>query len=369
MRRIIVTEAQVKSIVDYVISEQTTVTNTEKGESTPYNISSAFASGQYKLTNTSEIDNAISSILNDIKKYPENQEFAVKIEASESKVPNSGVGLKPGDLSRLRSEAVQTYISSKLPKNIKINIVDKGAQGPEWDIKKGAKDPEYTKYQYVTLTLSASGQKTTVVTIAPQYCEQKMRSTGKYGNPLSGFIAGNPTTVDLGPGTGKMKILVDPVSVPDIFIAEYNGKTISTGLLGDSDPYYRLMIGVILGNYYASKEKPWWLKDLRIEEIEPRMASKIVRQAAENADVNDLAHVFKGVQVGPSMFKDNESIIKPYILSEGQIKGYNQSGGGWENSSWSIKIDKIAEATSLKFYTIGMVGQTRWSARFSCGSK
>jgi len=369
MRRIIVTESQAKSIIDYIVNEQTTITKTEKGESTPYNISSAFASGQYKLTNTSEIDNAISSILNDIKKYPENQEFVVKIEASESKVPNSGVGLKPGDLSRLRAEAVQTYISGKLPKNIKPSIIDKGAQGPEWDIKKGAKDPEYTKNQYVTLTLSASGQKTTVVTIAPQYCNQKITSRGKYGNPLSGFIAGEPTTVDLGPGTGKMMILVDPISVPDIFIAEYNGKTISTGLLGDSDPYYRLMIGVILGNYYADKEKPWWLKDLRFEEIDARMASKIIKQAGEDAAPEDLDHIYKGLVVSPRMFKDYESLIKPYILSEGQIKGYNNNGGGWENSSWSIKIDKIAEATSLKFYTVGMIGTTYWNAKFSCGAK
>lgn len=369
MRRIIVTETQAKNIVDYVIREQTTITKTEKGQLTPYNISSAFESGQYKLTNTSEIDKTITSILNDIKKYPENQQFTVKIEASESKVPNRGVGLQPGDLSKLRAEAVQKYILGKLPENAKPIIEDKGAQGPEWDIKKGAKDPEYTKFQYVTLTLAASGEKTTVVTIAPEYCNQKITSKGKYGNPLSGFISGDPTTVDLGPGTGKMRILVDPISVPDIFIAEYNGKTISTGLLGNSDPYYRLMIGVILGNYYAGKEKPWWLKDLRFEEIDPKMASRIIKDAGADADVNDLAHVFKGLQVNPRMFKDNEGIIKPYILSEGQIKGYNQNGGGWENSSWSIKIDKIATATSLKFYTVGMIGQTYWNAKFSCASK
>jgi hypothetical protein len=141
-----------------------------------FNITNSFPSGKYELNNTTEIDNAIKQI-NDYLKSGKGSFDTVVINSSESKVPNKGVGLEPGDLSKLRASAVEKYIKSKLGDSIKIKINDLGAQGPEWDKSKGADNPEYTKYQYVTLNLSA------------EKCNFNIKYEGVQGLPKNNFIA------------------------------------------------------------------------------------------------------------------------------------------------------------------------------------
>jgi hypothetical protein len=153
----------------YLITEVTT-------EPIKFNITDSFSSGKYNLTKTTEIDNAINQI-NSYLKSGKGSFNTIVINSSESKVPNSGVGLKPGDLSRLRGEVVEKYIKSKLGDSIQIKINDLGAQGPEWDKSKGSENSDYKKYQYITLDLSAEN------------CQFNIKYEGVQGLPKNNFIA------------------------------------------------------------------------------------------------------------------------------------------------------------------------------------
>jgi hypothetical protein len=153
----------------YLIKEDTT-------RPINFNITDSFPSGKYDLTKTTEIDNAINQI-NDYLKSGKGSFNTIVINSSESKVPNSGVGLNTGDLSRLRGEAVEKYLKSKLGDSIQIKINNLGAQGPDWDESKGAKHPDYKKYQYVTLDLSA------------EKCDFNIDYEGVQGLPKNNFIA------------------------------------------------------------------------------------------------------------------------------------------------------------------------------------
>lgn len=361
--KIIVNESQVRRIIEQQLADESTG-STQVGHTRVYPITNSFESGKFDLQNTTEIDDAIKSITQEIKGYPQNQTFTVTIESSESKVPNSGVGLERGDLSKRRADAAMKYLQGKLPSNATVKVNDRGSQGPEWDPKKGSRHADYTKFQYVTLELQGTGQNTTTGK-TKTYCEEKFEGKGRFGNPATGFIS-DIQKIDLKDGEGVITLLYNPVDVPDIFVVEYNGKSQSTGLLGTDNEYYRLMIGTILGNYYKEKEKPWWLKNLTYSPIEQSEARKILNQYKEYISPDDLQHVFPGVSVQPNMFR-NYSEIVPYILTPKQIKGYG--GESYATSTWSSSINKVPEQQFVKVFVVGLIGQTRWHFNFSCGQK
>lgn len=150
--KILITENQLKSVINRYIKEEPEPNSTTKN--IEYNITRSFNSGEYRISETKDIDNALSSFMSYIKNGQGN--YTIEVISSESKVPNKGVGLKPGDLSKYRAETVKNYIESKKIPNVQIKITDLGAKGPEWDPKKGSKDPSYTEHQRVSLKLYGS---------------------------------------------------------------------------------------------------------------------------------------------------------------------------------------------------------------------
>ena len=302
-----------------------------------------------------------------MKKYSNNT-YVVYIESSESQVPNrsgepedNNKRLNPGELSTKRAAQVRNYIKNKLPQNTEVYIIDKGAQGPAWDPKRGNSDPEYIKYQYVKLILKGSGVETTED--IKNYCSMKpIERIGSFGDPEKGFMT-TPEVINLGKTQGTIKILFEPLLVPDIFITEYNGKTQTTGLIGDENGYYRLIIGTILGNYYKNKERPWWLNNLSFTQINEKESRDILSYFKNYYEPTEIRHVFPNVSVDPNMFKNNRNLI-PYLLNAGQIKKFE--GETHEKSNWSATIQKIPNVESVKVYAIGLIGQTRWNYRISC---
>lgn len=201
----------------YLISEQ-------KIKPINFNITDSFPSGKYTLNKTDEIDKAI----NQINKYLKSSKGllnTIVINSSESKVPNRGVGLKPGDLSKLRASEVEKYIKSKLGDSVNIKINDLGPQGPEWNTSKGKDNPEYTKFQYVTLDLSA------------QKCNFTYNGSGKQGLPSNDYITANePDTLLYDKGT----LTLDSGSIPDrMVIIDNSGKiTQDTGYIATQKHQY-----------------------------------------------------------------------------------------------------------------------------------
>lgn len=172
-----------------------------------FNITNSFKSGQYQLTTTTEIDTAITEINNIVSKTP-NVKYDVVVTSSESKVPNRGVGLKPGDLSLKRGQVAEQYIKGKLGDKVIVKVNNLGAQGPEWDQSKGNNNPEYTKYQYVTISLVVSGGDNGTPN-SGTVCTTNINGEGKQGKPSNNYITTNE------PLDGKGELVFTTGSIPD----------------------------------------------------------------------------------------------------------------------------------------------------------
>ena len=129
---------------------------------------STFVSGDYVNFKKEGVDEVIRQMNEYLKEFPKNQKIEVEIESSESKVPNRGVSLKTGELSKKRGEQMEKYLKGKLPQNVTIVLKDLGAQGPEWSppenatkeqIKALSSQDSYTRWQYVSFNILTSAEK------------------------------------------------------------------------------------------------------------------------------------------------------------------------------------------------------------------
>jgi len=194
----------------YLIIEQT-----NESEKVSFNITNSFPSGQFKLTDTSLIDDAIVKIQN-VLKSGKGSFNTIVINSSESKVPNRGVGMDPNELSKKRGEEVARYVKSKIGNSVNIRINDLKAQGPEWDKSKGSNHPDYTKYQYVTLDLSAENTNGDVKSV----CDFNIESSGKQGLEKDNYVTFNEPLKDYG------ELTIDTGSIPDRMIVVDNKNSI-----------------------------------------------------------------------------------------------------------------------------------------------
>jgi len=153
MKKIIITENQLKKVVDKLITEANP--GVEEKE---INISNSFTSGEYNLTSTQAIDDAITEIT---KMFPQGSKIDVTIESSESRVPNkiNGEYVPVGTLSKMRGDIIEKYLNGKKLPNFTFKKKDMGVQGPKF-IKNvdNPKDEKYIPYQYVKLKIYAAKQ-------------------------------------------------------------------------------------------------------------------------------------------------------------------------------------------------------------------
>jgi hypothetical protein len=166
----------------YVLSEQNT-NGTEK-DSISLTKRVEFPSGFHSSSKVN-LNNLIDlrEIEEFIKKYPDN-EIIIELAASESQVPNNDnevtpkKRLKPGELSKMRYQTIQTFMTewlnglvskgviSQIPKIINTEpIIDTTTP---WNPSPGlspsqisalAKDPKYTKHQFVEIKVEVVGKK------------------------------------------------------------------------------------------------------------------------------------------------------------------------------------------------------------------
>ena len=188
----------------YLIKEQK---STDK-EVKKFDLTKSFGSGEYKLDNTQELDKIVSEIQNFLKSNP-NTNYNVLITSSESKVPNRGVGMKPGDLSQTRLAQVLNYVQPKLS-GIDIETKPLPPGGPEWDPDKGSGHPDYTKHQFVSVSVVLPGTKGKQVPVArcgKTYGDE--RTIGETGEKSDGYVTFNRTF------NTPTQLIFSPYRVPD----------------------------------------------------------------------------------------------------------------------------------------------------------
>ena len=153
-------EMHVSATKRHYLNEQDSQTS-----STPLTIpiGGTFASGVAEISDTSRIDAIIPQIEEYIRQFPQNTKITLSIDAGESQVPNQEPYKTPGSLAFARAKSLRSVLENKLAKYK--NILDFGPKPnvtigkTPWNPTKGAKDPDYTKEQFVNVVISPSGEK------------------------------------------------------------------------------------------------------------------------------------------------------------------------------------------------------------------
>jgi len=368
----------------YLILEQKEVVTKkiEIGKPITFNLPNTFASGQYKITNTISIDSAINQINNYVKQYPLNSKFEVIIESSESKVPNTGVGLNPGDLSRLRAEEIENYINGKIPKSVVPKIENKGAQGPEWNPKLGSNNSIYTEYQYVKLIFSISGEKENIETkIIPVNCNVSAKNTGGGVIPSSKDFT-QVQEWDLGEGEGQIYLWYETYEMPDIIYFEYNGKPIHTPIFaGSQKDEYRIFVGVSLLAKYKGGALPAQFGESQYKKLKntdsviinslPAMKKWGLSKSFDNTfgkgqefDNPNYMNSFIKYDNSDGKVRDGKILIKE--LGEDFPWGYLSSKMGPTLVKNIGPINKKMGVDKIKVINVSPNGTTKWSIGGTC---
>jgi hypothetical protein len=371
MKRLILTENQIKNVIDSIINEQKVLSKkTETKPSKVYNISNSFASGQYKLTNTKDIIDAMNSINSEIEGFSDNQKFIITIESSESAVPPPK-GMAVGDLSRLRGEAVKDFLKNGnyVPEgaNVEFKNLDKGMQGPDWDPKKGKDWVEYKKNQYVTLSLQIIGSRT-VTTI----CNFEENKSGGVARVEDDFV-GYTKTFDIKslPNGTKLKIMFAPHQMADMLVVQSGKNNISTGFVSNSPKSPQVNASVATALYYGYKGKIPTYFPGNIMELDKEDANIIFANTTMEGFKNLFGHVMPSQYFNWSknifmnsvkLFTFRTPSINQTNNDDPDFKKFNPSNDG----SIAIVIPKDDSTTSLTVKVYSPVGGTIWSLGATC---
>ena len=147
------TEADIKKMVDKVLSEQRYEQRGKvtKSSESRFNLGNLFDSGEYKLQQTNDLNNTVKSIGDFISKYGEDG-VLLKITAGESNVPNPKGFEEKGSLAKARAEEVKKYINRKFP-NVMFGETTIVPPKVKWEPSKGKDHADYKKEQFVDLSV------------------------------------------------------------------------------------------------------------------------------------------------------------------------------------------------------------------------
>jgi len=160
-----------------------------------------FPSGKWKMS--TELKTQLDQILTNIQSLIQSggKVTSITVEASESKVPNydgetpdpSQNPLAPGDLSKNRLTTILQYLNNSdviKSNNIKVQPLNKGAQGPDWVQGANKDDQKYTDVQYVRVAAFGEKKVESVPVDFSQYTRihdvMGLANTLKYSSP--GFL-------------------------------------------------------------------------------------------------------------------------------------------------------------------------------------
>lgn len=175
----------------YILSEQNTA-ETEK-DTISLTKRVEFPSG-FHSASAVNLENLIdlSKIEEFLKRYKD-KKIVIKLKSSESQVPNNDKEvtpkrpLKPGELSKMRYQTIQTFMTNWLNGLISKRIIPKMPEfintqphidtTTPWDPKLSPQDPRYTKHQFVEIEVNAEGMIEPKKILTPEFQQVKTSRT------------------------------------------------------------------------------------------------------------------------------------------------------------------------------------------------
>ena len=170
MRNIILTEGQIKRVIDIVINEQS-----QQPIVTPFTVDfgNGFESGQFKMSpNYEQIVNGKVQQILDYIKGKNLKDFKIVITPGESQVTNQPPFQEKGSLATARATELKNYLTPIFQKSVSTPIVIEISkpiigQTP-WDPKTSKKDdPKYKTEQFVRASIVLTTQITPTTAPTP----------------------------------------------------------------------------------------------------------------------------------------------------------------------------------------------------------
>ena len=211
------------------------------------NIGQQFASGTFKLSSGSKTktDELLRKMISFFQ-IPElkNRTFNIKLEGGASQVPMGdnlanklGISLsldkfigRNEELAKKRAESIKKILEDGLKaagiENVKVPEPTITVGVTEWEPSKGAKHPDYTKEQFMNVSVEASGVRE-VLEELPVFCDKPfVPKKGKQASAKNGWrvYPGDGYEIDMGDGAGEITLDFDAYSIPDMFEIIYDGE-------------------------------------------------------------------------------------------------------------------------------------------------
>lgn len=153
MKTLILTENQIRRVIDNIINEQST-----NNSVFTVNFQNAFGSGQYNFT--PEYEKIVNDAVEKIDQFIKNKKitnFKLVISSGESQVPNPEGFSEKGSLARKRAEVLSGYLNVVLPKILgfkpTIEIAEPVIGQTKWTSNSNKNDVNYTREQFVNVNV------------------------------------------------------------------------------------------------------------------------------------------------------------------------------------------------------------------------
>ena len=401
MRKVILTESQIRSVIGKIINEQTkivtgTQTNTEQKTFPTQNLGDKFGYGQIDSPQVKSSIEALKPQIDQFIKNSDASSFTINIMAGESQVTNPKGYETKGSLALARANTVKNYFTQLYPdliKNgtlkiavptsvnqVKIGETPYGGAG-SGDNKNPDKVKLYNQEQFVSFNISGAGSKTTKTETYKFLCDTKpYKSTGHYLPFNENYTKINQWNV--GKGEGKVKLWVETYSMPDIIYFEYNGKTYGSNLFrGADEASYRFLIGTALRAKFGTN-LPEHMAGNTIIPVDYN--NQELLQALSNKEEGSmkswgLNESFKNVY-GPGSAVENQNIMQAFADYDRNFRPKKLLATLGPNFPWGYLtskilphydkdiavIDKIDGVDTINIINVAPNGATGWQVGLQC---
>lgn len=341
-------------------TERIEVVNTiQKNGQIKVDIADEFASGHYEIENPDRIKEKLQILVDKASMYDDSK-LEIRVEASESKVPNrdirTGKKLPTGELSERRFNSVEKILSQVFPN---INIVkDVKVSGPEWE-NDNPNDEKYKKHQYVKVSMALTG--------CP-LCDFQVKIEGKQATAEEDFIGQDYKLNITEKQSTKGEVVVNTGSIPDRVVVYEDGKKIGdTGYYADEASQYD---GVSYVPLYVKELSSRYDKYKKMDAFD-NVELKTINSVKDLADIlfsdKSLLDENYRLNVGPRYMNE---VIMPY----NSMKRYIERNGSidivlYKTSKENIKFDLNKDAKELNIKVYSPVGKTGFDGYIKCGDK
>lgn len=364
-----ITEADITRLIRKIIKEA-------ENERVELNFSNTFPSGQYdeRYIKMDEFNTKLEPILNFIKTHPKNQ-IEINVTGGESQVTNPKGFEEKGSLAKKRSQVISDKIKEILQSKVDLGNIKFTVGEPvigQTPYQKGD-DPnkqEYTNEQFIKVTISVVGEKE-----KPNWCSRYLESKGVKGDPTNGFTAKRDVFAVNG-DVGKIRMVFDSYTVPDMFVVQYAGKTYHSGFVGNGSEKYTVALGTVLATQYGGNLHENFA-NYQTTDIDRGVWSTFQEMMKNKDDYNEfLDNMSSVMEINKnnvptwSYFKQSGYYkklrwknITPAVNSIAKTAGFtlNQDSGAWE-----LLVPKVKGQDEVILWNIAPLGTTKWRVYFYC---